>query len=265
MGWKELIVIILVVAIIASVVALTLAGDSEQAKKLIHTVILVLVVLLLIYIIYEIYEYYKKIKQNSPLLFDGPASGKVAHHYTHTMLPASNIGAEYTYSFWIYIKNWDYQYDKAKHILSRGGDPSNPTYGQTFVCNPGIWLYPKSSNLMIRFDTYGREPNYTYLPGQELSGQAPSGGTTTFEDTTLQGCKQKCTQMDTCRGISVNTINNQCLLKDSSYSPGASTQKCTSSDSCGDGQICQSGLCRSIYDSYAKTNSMDPNLGDLSG
>ena len=265
MGWKELIVIILVIAIISAVIALTLVGNSEQAKKLIHTVIIVLVIILLVYIIYEIYEYYQKISKNSPLLFDGPASGKVAHHYPHNMIPPSRIGAEYTYSFWIYIKNWDYKYNKAKHILSRGSDPSNPTYGETFVCNPGIWLYPKTSNLMIRFDTYGRDPSYTYLPGQELSGQAPSGGTTAFEDTTLQGCKQKCTNMNTCAGISVNSINNQCLLKDSPYSPGQSTQKCKTNETCGGDQVCKNGLCNSIYDSYTKTRSMDPNLGNLSG
>ena len=264
MGWKELIVIILVIAIISAVIALTLAGDSEQAKKLIHTVILILVILLLVYIIYEIYEYYQKIKKNEPLLFDGPASGKVAHHYPHTMLPPSRIGAEYTYSFWLYIKNWDYNYDKAKHILSRGSDPSHPKYGETFVCNPGIWLYPKSSNLMIRFDTYGREPSYSYLPGSVLSGQAPAGGTSIYQDTTIKGCQTKCNEMDTCAGISVHCQNKQCILKDSPYSSGKTSKSCKVSTDCGENQVCKSGLCQSIYDSYVKTTSMDPNLGEVS-
>jgi heme/copper-type cytochrome/quinol oxidase subunit 2 len=161
MEWKELVVIILVVAIIAAIVALTLAGDNEAAKKTLHILILVLVILLIIYIVYEIYEYYRKIKRNEPLLFDGPTSGKMTQKFSAKMLPPSRIGAEYTYSFWIYVKNWDYNYDEAKHILSRGTDPAQPKFGETFVCNPGIWLYPKTSNLMIRFDTYGRESNYT--------------------------------------------------------------------------------------------------------
>ncbi len=264
MGWKELIVIILVVAIIASVVALTLAGDSEQAKKLIHTVILVLVVLLLIYIIYEIYEYYKKIKQNSPLLFDGPASGKVAHHYTHTMLPASNIGAEYTYSFWIYIKNWDYQYDNAKHILSRGSNPTDTS--EDFTCNPGIWLYPKSSNLMIRFDTHNREDNFIYRPGEKLKGNDISF----VEDSTIQGCQQKCRETKDCGGFDVNKNYNTCTLKDGNEGSGRSIINCTGDDECkrapdgsGSDSYCQSGICTTNYDTYIKTKSMNPNLGDL--
>lgn len=265
MGWKELVVIILVVAIIAAVVALTLAGDNEAAKKLIHIVILVLVILLIIYIVYEIYEYYRKIKHNEPLLFDGPASGKTTQNFPARMLPPSRIGAEYTYSFWIYVKNWDYNYDEAKHILSRGTNPAQPGFGESFVCNPGIWLYPKTSNLMIRFDTYGREPAYSYLPGQELTGQPPSGGTTVFEDTTIQGCQDRCNKINTCAGLSINSQTGQCLLKDSPYSSGKSTQQCKNDGDCNDTDLlCKNGMCNSIYDSYVKTMSMDPNLGDLS-
>ena len=264
MGWKELVVIILVVAIISSVVALTVVGNNDAVKNVLHMVIVILVVILLIYILYEIYEYYQKIKRNEPLLFDGPINGKTSQKFSANMLPRSNVGAEYTYSFWIYVKNWDYKYNNAKHILNRGSDPNSQSYGETFIANPGIWLYPKTSNLMIRFDTYNKDPTYAYLPGQELSGQLPKGGTAVYQDTTLQGCQEKCSNLNTCAGFSVNKNNNQCILKDSSISAGKSSHGCKEHKDCGDPSlICEKGNCRSVYDSYTKSHSMDPNIGNL--
>ena len=264
MSWKSSVVIILVVAIISAIVALTILGDNENIKNTLHTIITVLVIILILYILYELYEYYQKIKKNEPLLFDGPVSGKTAQHFSASLLPRSNVGAEYTYSFWIYVKNWDYQYDSAKHILSRGSNPNKQLYGDTFIANPGIWLYPKTSNLMIRFDTYNKDPNYVYLPGQELAGQVASGATGIYEDVTLAGCREKCSGLNTCAGFSVNPQNNQCILKDSSIGSGTSEQTCKTQQDCGDPSlICKNGNCQSIYDSYTKTQSMDPNLGNL--
>jgi hypothetical protein len=239
MASKETIVIILVAVIIVAVIALTLAGDHKAAKKVIKTVITVLCIILLIYILYEVYEYYRKVKKNEPLLFDGPASGKAAQHFPATSLPASNIGSEYTYSFWIYVNGWDYHYDHPKHILSRGDNPAKHDITQPFKCNPGIWLYPKTSNLMIRFDTYNREDNFSYKPNEKMTGSPIKGDTSNYEDSTLQGCKQKCLANQTCQGFMVDKQTNQCVLRDSSISTKQGGQG---------------------YDSYVRTPSMDPTI-----
>jgi hypothetical protein len=239
MASKETIVIIFVAIIIVAIIALTLAGDHKEAKKVIRTAITVLSIILLIYILYEVYEYYRKIKKNEPLLFDGPASGKAAQHFPATHLPPSSIGSEYTYSFWIYVNGWDYKYDHPKHILSRGDNPSQHFINEPFKCNPGIWLYPKTSNLMIRFDTYNREDNFSYKPNEKMTGSPIKGDTSNYEDTTLQGCKQKCLTNQTCQGFMVDKQSGQCVLRDSSVSTK------------------QGG---SGYDSYVRTPSMDPTV-----
>lgn len=263
MGWKELTVIILVIAIIASIVSLTVVGHESQIGKILRVLILVLFILLLLYIIYEIYQYFTKVRKNSPLLFDGPFSGKQPATFPASLMPPSGVGNEYTYSFWIYIKNWDYQYDNAKHILSRGSNPTDTS--DNFTCNPGIWLYPKSSNLMIRFDTHNREDNFIYRPGENLGGSPVM----TVEDSTIQGCQQKCRENTNCGGFEYNKNNHLCTLKDSRIPLDHTGTTCNSDDQCGahpqtDAKsYCQNGVCTTNYDTYIKTKSMNPNVGDL--
>jgi hypothetical protein len=62
-------------------------------------------------------------------------------------LPSFNEGYEFTYSFWIFISDWEYRYGQPKPVLYRGDSEGNSA-------NPSVWLYPKHNKLMIRFDTY---------------------------------------------------------------------------------------------------------------
>ena len=255
MGFSESLVLVLIVAIIACVIAKTLI-KSENVSKILNIIILILVIILIIYVLYQLYQFIKKVRRNAPTLLTKPTNARRPDVYPAKRLPPSNVGSEYTYTFWMYVDDWNYHYDQPKHILSRGSDPTKDP--ATFVCNPGVWFYPKQTNLVIRFDTYGRKPNYNYLPGQELSGQAPSGGNATFQDITLSGCQEKCDSLNTCAGFSLNNKTGQCILKDSPYSAGKSTQKCKQDSDCGSGNYCNDGICASEYDSYGKTASMMP-------
>jgi hypothetical protein len=66
------------------------------------------------------------------------------------VLPNSDQGLAFTYSFWIYISDWNYNFGKFKNILQRGND--NVGY------SPGIWLYPNTNALHARISTYA-DPN----------------------------------------------------------------------------------------------------------
>ena len=65
-------------------------------------------------------------------------------------LPNSEQGMAFTYSFWIYIADWNYNFGKFKNILQRGDDNSG--------YSPGIWLYPNTNALHARISTYS-DPN----------------------------------------------------------------------------------------------------------
>lgn len=65
-------------------------------------------------------------------------------------LPNSEEGLAFTYSFWIYIADWNYNFGKFKNILQRGNDVNG--------YSPGIWLYPNTNALHARISTYA-DPN----------------------------------------------------------------------------------------------------------
>jgi hypothetical protein len=64
-------------------------------------------------------------------------------------LPLPKYGNGYTYSLWLNVNDWEYNYGKPKHIFSKGDR-------ECISVNPGVWLYPKDNNLMIRIDSFDR-------------------------------------------------------------------------------------------------------------
>lgn len=66
---------------------------------------------------------------------------------TSFSLPRPNEGLAFSYSFWIYIQNWDWQFGKWKNILVKG----NP--GNSGKRAPGFWLYPRTNALHLRVST----------------------------------------------------------------------------------------------------------------
>ena len=200
---KHTIVIILVVSLIVSVIALSLLGSNESVANVLRTIILILIVLLLIYVIYEIYEYYERIHKNEPTLISSPTSAnpKKGYVFGPHMIRPSSIGSEYSYTFWVFVSDWNYKYGQVKHILSHGSNPeSTQTKGATgqdatssftYQANPGIWFYPNNSSLYIRFDTYNRPDSFQYHAESGLGGSAVENKST-FDDTTLAGCQKQC-------------------------------------------------------------------------
>lgn len=71
---------------------------------------------------------------------------------SNDIIKKSTYGSEYTYSFWIKMEDWDYNYNKPKHIFHKGDRKATSV-------NPGVWFYPKDNNLMIRIDTHNRITN----------------------------------------------------------------------------------------------------------
>lgn len=208
MQTPEIIVISIAVTLLVGIIFLSFLKDTGSTLgTVIKFIILLCVVAVILYILFEIYERYNQAKKDSPVLVDHPIS-LPASGGAHA-LPASRIGNEYTISFWIYVSNWDINYGKPKHILSRKSVNHDGF-------NPGIWLYPNKSNLMIRVDTNkGNNNNYSMIPGcSSIPGNNMSGKVSTFYGSDPLACQTACNNQKNgeCDRFILNRNNNTCAL-----------------------------------------------------
>lgn len=282
MDWKEVFVIILAFLILGIIICYTAFAGNKQAQNIAKVLIIILVVLLVCFIIYELYMYYKKVIVNEPLLIDDAVDAShFSKKFPAKQLPPSDIGTEFSYSFWIYIDSWDNNFNNFKHILSRSnGPPTNKDGDPNFVCTPGIWLYPKSSNLMVRFNTYNRSPTYAYYPyngSNEIVRNCTDNNK--FTDTPIKDAQDICDSRVNCKGIQIDRVTSAaCLVDDTGSLPPHETNTtqpylatangneihCSNSNQCNDpgSQYCDtnSGYCKVRYDTHVKTKSMNPDV-----
>jgi hypothetical protein len=114
----------------------------------------------------------------APMAVDG-ASG--------TVIPAANVplnsGSDYGLQFWMYIKDWDYQFGKAKPVIMRT-DSTN-----TMIMNPSVSLHPTDNSLDVNISIFG---NSSTSAGRSNAAPANSAGasgdlfTVTIENVPLQ-------------------------------------------------------------------------------
>jgi hypothetical protein len=186
--------------------------NSGLLGTIFKIIFLVFLICLILFIIILIINYIRKVRKNEPVLLSGVINSRGGMSFPGSDIPKSSIGTEYTYSFWIYPSGWDYKFGQPKHVLSRG---SNPREGnKVMVFNPGVWFYPKTSNLMIRFDTYGNNGNLVKKPGlflEDIPGEEVSPNE--FQDMTLEMCKEKCLNSTNCKGITYNKQDHECSVK----------------------------------------------------
>jgi hypothetical protein len=111
-----------------------------------------------------------------------PLDGK-----TMTVIPASNIpltqGADNGVQFWMYIKDWDYQFGKKKSILFRK-DSTNTTFK-----NPDISLHETDNSLNVTVSIYPASSGAGASSSPAASNSASATGdsyTCTVENVPLQ-------------------------------------------------------------------------------
>ena len=144
--------------------------DNKNFRIIIGSII----VLLIIIIIWGIYRFLKKKSEEQPFFIKKPRRGdyiidvkgsgwldgvretrKKKNPYqviNSEKIMAPKLGNGYSYSLWINVEDWNYNYGRPKHIFHKGDREAKSV-------NPGVWLYPDTNNIMIRIDTYGRKNN----------------------------------------------------------------------------------------------------------
>jgi len=114
----------------------------------------------------------------APLAVDGNSG---------TIIPAANVplnsGSDYGLQFWMYIKDWDYQFGKSKPVIMRT-DSTN-----TMIVNPSVSLHPTDNSIDINVSIFG---NGSTSAGSSRAAPANSAGasgdmfTVTVENVPLQ-------------------------------------------------------------------------------
>ena len=126
--------------------------DSLKNNQTVKGIAGFVVFILVVFIIYKLYKYLKEQQKKRPYLVKGPKDATEAIVLEGKKIVPSDIGLEMSYSFWIYVKDWGHNFSKPKHVFHVGDKDGNNVA-------PGVWLYPKNNNIMIRMDTYNRVNN----------------------------------------------------------------------------------------------------------
>ena len=103
----------------------------------------ILTILVIVVVLYLIYSYLYPDNNISTL-----KSGQKPETISASSLPSGNNANNYTYSCWIYIKNWNFRLGENKVILQRGGNAQGGG-------NPAITLGKYENDVNIELNTYG--------------------------------------------------------------------------------------------------------------
>lgn len=104
------------------------------------------VAVLVIYLIFWLYKYYTRrsvVQRQSEILVDGQHDATKHIVIDRRKIPLSVQGNEYTVSFWIFIKDFNYRYGNTKTILYRGDKENTQS-------NPSIYLHPNNNDMTIK-------------------------------------------------------------------------------------------------------------------
>ena len=131
-----------------------------------------IVIFIIIIFIYTSYVGFKNYQQYSPYLIDGITDATISQKFSGNQLPPSSDsanGTEFTYSFWIFIKDTNFTASNnstcgttsLNHVFHKGsydyvpnGSQSGGGVNYPLLQMPGVWLYPNTNKLNIRFNTY---------------------------------------------------------------------------------------------------------------
>ena len=117
---------------------------STLTKIIIVIVILVVIFIIVYYIIYAI----RKNNEEStykPIIVGTPIDAWQTR--PGVSVPDPPEGMNYSYSSWVYVRDWNYKFGKWKNLLWKGN--------QTDRHSPSIWFYPLKNSIKVVTSTTG--------------------------------------------------------------------------------------------------------------
>lgn len=131
-------------------------SNLTLSSVLFKFVIPIVGLVVLLVILFLIFRWYKNKKLNEPLIIVDPVSASSLKPIDGSKVPLSVNGIEYTYSFWVFVRDWSTNLNSPKCVFYRGsGDVS-----KFEVASPSVWFYPNENKLMVRVSTAPGAGNY---------------------------------------------------------------------------------------------------------
>lgn len=121
--------------------------DTIYNNNYFRTFMIIFIVIVAFLLVYKISKYLYQHKKKSLYLIEGVKDGRKTETIGGGALLPSSTGYEFTFSTWLYIKDWGYKYDQPKHVFQFGSNESP---------HPRVTLYPQENNLSIEMATYKR-------------------------------------------------------------------------------------------------------------
>ena len=137
----------------------------------IKIVLIILGIIVVLYVLYKLAEYLMSLEEKEPFLIKGEWDGYTENDkISGKKLLMSDIGHKQSFQFWIYIEDYTYKFSKPKHIFHVGSEDGK-------IASPSVWLFPKTSDLSIRFDSYNDLSDVTEtisgIPCQKWNESSP--------------------------------------------------------------------------------------------
>ena len=175
--------------------------DGLGKNKYITIISLLLAAFIIIYFGYHYVDSMKDKNKGEKKFVENIKNGKIPVEIAGNDIVPSQNGYQFTYSFWMFINNWEYNFGKLKHIFHKGNDSF--TYA-----SPGMWLHPEKNELIILLDASQEENYFTKEAYTKLSGNPILVTSSDGEP----GCLKKCIKTPACQSLTYNRINDKCSL-----------------------------------------------------
>jgi len=124
-------------------------GSEMWDNAIFRNIIKIVAVLVIIKLIYALYTG----RSTTVTLVKNKRCASKKIKISGKVITKSLIGHEFTLGLWLYVKDWGINTSQPQHVLHIGDADSASV-------SPGIWLYPKNNNIMIRMDTHNKIDGY---------------------------------------------------------------------------------------------------------
>jgi hypothetical protein len=144
-------------------------------------------------------------------------------------LPKSPTYNEYTITLSFKVSDWEYNYDKPKLIFYRGTKLNDGS----LIVNPGVWIYPKTANLMVRISNLNNKCQELGCNFKNIKTNTAGKLLATTIQNSVYDCEQQCVNYTDvsnpnvrCEGIGFNQFDlknmHNCKLFTNYEKPGNS-------------------------------------------
>ena len=167
----------------------------------ISTITFIVVLLLILYVVYT-YLYPAEDPTYTRFL-KGEADARKPVRMKDTKVPAIYTGGDFTFSFWMYVDDWDYKVSKPKLLFSIGPTAVSANNRNPLVC----LLAPYKNNLIVRAHTAGKT-------GPTAPGSLSAASGSAAPDITVESSLQQFLNQQTSLSMFQDTLETPCDVKE---------------------------------------------------